>query len=101
MACPARAHSGHLLSTWRSPFDNAESRLTTYKRHVVGHYGLGKALEGECANLFGCDASLQRDIDALTEQNLAILGLGTKTGGDIAHCTDRGLSGALGEPDLA
>jgi len=48
---------GHLLSTRRSPFDNAESRLTTYKRHVEGHYRLGETLEGERANLVGCDAS--------------------------------------------
>src|SRR5215472_179766 len=26
-------------------------RLSTFKRHVVGHYGLGEALEGACANL--------------------------------------------------
>ena len=45
------------LSTRCPAFDNAESRLSTYKRHVVGHYGLGEALEGECANLFGYDAS--------------------------------------------
>jgi len=32
-------------------------RLSTFKRHVVGHYGLGEALEGECANLFGYDTS--------------------------------------------
>jgi hypothetical protein len=37
----------------------------------------------------------------MTEQNLTVLGLSTKTGGDIAHCTDRGVAGALGEPDLA
>ena len=97
----AAAHSGHLLSTRRSPFDNAESRLTTYKRHVVGHYRLGEALEDERANLFGCDISLLCDIDALTEQNLAVLRLSTKTGGDIAHGADRRIAGALGEPNLA
>src|SRR6516165_7101483 len=37
--------------------DNAESRLTTYERHIVGHHRLGEALESERANLFGCDAS--------------------------------------------
>src|SRR5262249_6271032 len=45
------------LSTRRPPFDNAESRVTTYKRHVVGHYRLGESLQGERANLFGCDTS--------------------------------------------
>ena len=54
------------------------------ERNVVGHDRVGKALEGERANLFGYDASLERDIDPLTEQNLAVLGLSTKTGGDIA-----------------
>jgi len=48
-----------IWSSTRCPsFDNAESRLTTYERHVVGHYRLGEALEGERANLFGYDASL-------------------------------------------
>ena len=89
------------LSTRRPAFDNAESRLTACKRHVVGHYRLGEALEGERADLFGCDASPERDIDALTEQNLAVRGLGTKTGGDIAHRADRRIAGALGEPDPA
>jgi hypothetical protein len=56
--CPAGAHRAIRSSARCSSFDNAESRLTTYERHVVGHYGLDKALEGECANLFGCDASL-------------------------------------------
>ena len=30
-----------------------------------------------------------------------ILGLGTKTGGNIAHGADSGIAGAFGEPDLA
>ena len=48
-----------IWSSIRCPsFDNAETRLTTYERHVVGHYRLGEALEGERADLFGCDASL-------------------------------------------
>ena len=48
-----------IRSSIRCPsFDNAESGLTTYERHVEGHYRLGEALEGECTNLFGCDASL-------------------------------------------
>src|SRR6516164_4225509 len=45
------------LSTWCPPFDDAESRLTTDKRHVVGHYRLGESLQRERANLFGCDTS--------------------------------------------
>jgi len=32
---------------------------------------------------------------------LAVLGLRTKTSGDIAHRADRRIAGALGEPDLA
>jgi len=54
---PAEADNGHLLSARRAPFDNPESRLTADERHVVGHYRLGEALEGERADLFGCDAS--------------------------------------------
>ena len=45
-------------SAWRSPLDDAESRLTTHGRHVVGHYRLGEALESERANLFGYEGPL-------------------------------------------
>ena len=45
------------LSTRCPPFDDAESRLTTDKRHVVGNYRLGESLQRERANLFGCDTS--------------------------------------------
>ena len=85
-------------STRCSSFDNAESRLTTYERHVEGYHRLGNPLQRECAHLFCCDISCERGVDALTEQNLTVLGLSTKTGGDIAHCTDRGVAGALREP---
>ena len=33
-------------------------RLDDRERHVVGHYRLGEAPEGERAKLFGCDAAL-------------------------------------------
>src|SRR5262245_13858692 len=91
-----------ICSSARCPsFDNAESRLTTYERHIVGDHRLSEALEGERANLFGCDASPQRDIDALAEQNLAVLGLSAEPGGDIAHRPDRGIAGAVRKTDLA
>jgi hypothetical protein len=70
------------------------------ERHVVGHHRLGEALKGERANLLGGNAPFEGDVDALTEQNLAVLGLSAKTGGDIAHCADRCVAGALGESDL-
>src|SRR5579863_9399605 len=76
------------------------SRNLTANRHVVGNYRLRETLEGERANLFGGDASLQRGIDALTEQNLAVLCLSAETSGDIAHRADRGVAGALREADL-
>ena len=69
--------------------------MGTYGRHVVGRYWLGEALQSECANLFGCDASFESRVDALTEQNLAVFGFSTKTGGDIAYCTNRRIAGAL------
>src|SRR6516164_769140 len=93
--------SGPHSNTLWAAFDNAESRLGGHERHVVGHYRLGQALEGERAKLFSCDTSLQRDVDALAEQNLAVLGLSAETGGNIAHCADRGVAGALGKTDLA
>jgi hypothetical protein len=63
-------------------FDNMKRGLAGREWHVVGHYRLGEALEGERANLFGYKASPKRGIYALTEQNLAVLGLGTKTASD-------------------
>ncbi len=41
-----------------APVDNTERRLDRRERHVVGHYRLGKTLEGERAKLFSCDAPL-------------------------------------------
>src|SRR5437763_9393729 len=49
-----RPHSNALRA---ASFNNSESRLSGRERHVVGHYGLGEALEGEYAKLFGCDAA--------------------------------------------
>ena len=54
---PAGAQAAIWSSTRRPPFDNAKSRLTTCKRHVVGNHRLSEALEGQRANLFGYDAS--------------------------------------------
>ena len=58
---PAGARQERIAPIWsstrRPSFADAESRLATCERHVVGHYRLGEALESECANLFGCDAS--------------------------------------------
>ena len=71
-----RVRSGPTSNTLWATFDNTESRLSGRERHVVGYYRLGEALEGERAHLFGCNACLERDIDKLTEQNLAVLGLG-------------------------
>ena len=59
LASAQRKRITAIWSSTRCPsFDNVESDLTTYERHVEGHYRLGEALEGECANLFGCDSSL-------------------------------------------
>ena len=38
---------------------------------------------------------------AFPEENLAVLGLSTKTGGNIAQRADCGIAGAFGKPDLA
>src|SRR6516165_10195652 len=39
--------------------------------------------------------------NAAADQDLPVLGLGTKPGGKVAHRTDRGVAGALGKPNLA
>jgi hypothetical protein len=76
------------VALW-TPFDNPKNGLGSREWHVVSHDRLGEALEAERANLFGHNASPERDIDALTEQNLAVLGLSTKTSSDIAYRADR------------
>ena len=58
-----------------TPVDNAESRLASRKWHVVGDDGLGETFQDKRANLFSRYASFERHVDALTEQNLAVLGL--------------------------
>jgi hypothetical protein len=54
---PAGAQAAIWSSTRRPPFDNAKSRLTTRKQHVVGNHRLSEPLEGQRTNLFGYDAS--------------------------------------------
>ena len=60
------------------------------ERHVVGHDRLGEALEGKRTYLFGGNASLERNVDSLAEQYLAVLSLSTEPSRDIAHRADRG-----------
>ena len=77
--CVAKpAISGLHLLTGRSmivPVDNAESRLASRERHVIGNDRLGETLQDKRAKLFSRYASFECDVDALTEQNLAVLGL--------------------------
>ena len=54
--------------------------LASRGRHVVGGYGLGKALEGDRANLFGHNASRQCHVDALAEEDLPVVDLGAQPG---------------------
>ena len=63
--------------------------------HVVGNYGLGEAFEGERANLFGHDASVECDVNTLTEQNLAVFGLRTEPCRNVAHSANSGIAGPL------
>src|SRR5215831_1035363 len=100
----SRAKTGlHTLTghSMIAPVDNAERRLAGRGRHVVSNDRLGETLQGEPANLFSRHASFERHVDALTEQNLAVLGLAAEPRRDIAHGANRSISGALGESDLA
>ena len=44
----------HSNTLW-APFDHTECRLAGREWHVVGDDWLGETLQGERANLFGCD----------------------------------------------
>jgi hypothetical protein len=88
-------------SARRSPFDNAESRLTTYEWHVVGHDRLGETLEGERADFFERCYLFDLNGDPLSNQDLPIFGFGAKAGGKIAYRANRGVAGTLGKTDLA
>src|SRR5689334_16255459 len=94
-------HGAHSSILWATPFNNTESWLGDREWNIVGHYRLGEALEGDWPKLFSCDTSLECDVDALAEQNLAVLGLSAEPGRNIAHGADRGVAGAFGEPYLA
>src|SRR6516164_9084312 len=83
------------------PVDNAENRLASRERHVVGNDRLGETLQDKRAKLFSRYASFERHVDALTEQNLAVLGLAAEPCCDIAHGANRGVAGPLGKSDLA
>ena len=66
----ARQHLNALRAT---PFDNTESALSGRGRHVEGHHGLGQPLQVECANFFESHHLLDRNSDALIDENLSIL----------------------------
>src|SRR5262245_3430 len=84
-----------------APVVNAERRLAGRERHVARDDRLGETLQGERADLFSRYASFERHVDALTEQNLAILGLAAEPCRDIAYGADRRVAGALGKSALA
>src|SRR5262245_55304995 len=84
-----------------APVDNAESRLAGRERHVVRNDWLGETLQGKRANLFSRHASFERHVDALIDQYLAVLGLAAEPCRDIAHGSNRSVSGALRKSDLA
>src|SRR5262245_8662458 len=84
-----------------APVDNAERRLADRDWHVVGDDRLGETLQDKRANLFSRYASFERHVDALTKQNLAVLGLAAEPCRDIAHGANRSVSGPLGKSDLA
>ena len=67
---------------------------------VEGYHRLGQPLQYERAKLLGFNASFERRVNALAEQDLAVLGLSAKTCGDITHRADRSLAGAIGKADL-
>ena len=66
----------HLNALRTAPFDNTESALSGPGRHVEGHHGLGQPLQVECANSFESYHLLDRNSDALIDENLSILGFG-------------------------
>jgi hypothetical protein len=97
---------GHFRTSpadWRAiaPVDNAEGRLASCERDVVGDDQLGETLQGERANLFSRYASFERQVDELSKQNVAVLGLAAEPCRDIAHGANRRVAGAIGKPDLA
>lgn len=57
-----------------APFDNTESALSGRARHVEGRHGWGQPLQVECANFFESHHLLDRNNDALIDENLSILG---------------------------
>jgi len=75
-ARPWRERMGHWSSTRCPSFDNAESRLTTYERHVESHHGLGEPFQGEFTEFFERCRLLDRDSDPLGDKDLPVLGFG-------------------------
>ena len=66
-----------IWSSTRCPsFDNAESRLTTYERHIESYHGLGKPFQGEFTEFFERYRLLDRDRDPLGDKDLPVLGFG-------------------------
>src|SRR5256885_13967853 len=94
--CGWRSHSNVM---WTA-FDNTEGRLGGRERHVVGHYRLGEPFEGERADFFERCRPFDCDGDTLSDEDLPVLGLSAKPGGEIAHGADCGIAGAVSKTDL-
>src|SRR5262249_35292961 len=93
--------SGSWSATARSPRSRRRGIPANGCGNVKGHYRLGQPFQGKRPDFFERYALFDRDGDALSDQDLSVLGLSAKTRSEIAHGADRGIPGAFRKTDLA
>ena len=76
-------------------------RVANLLRDVECRDRAAKTLQLQVSEVFEPRHRFDRSGDTAADQDLPVLGLSTKTGGDIAHGADCGVAGAFGKSDLA
>src|SRR6516225_7917371 len=97
--------SGIGLVGLRPPRDDGQIRTSVGRagalRDVECRDRTAKTSQLQVSEVFEPSDRFDRFSDAAADQDLPVLRLGTKSGGEVAHRADRGVAGAIGKADVA
>src|SRR5262249_738738 len=70
-------------------------------KHVEDGHRLRKALQHDGADIFQRGDFPNRSCNAAGDKDLAVFGFGTEASGEVAHCANCRVAGAVGKTNLA
>ena len=85
-------------NTLWTPFDNAQRRLTSCEGYIVRHYRLRQPFQRQRPDFFKRRCPFDRHGDALAQQYLSVLGLGTQPCRNVADGANRGVPDRSAKP---